>query len=207
MMKDPINKVIMEEIGLTVDSSNRVMDQDTRALLSYKDKNMKYSSQNSVTLTNKDIVFDPASNKAIMGSLFDHFLTKIEDEEGTYVSLHYEKKNEKDNSTALVAIVDGEEITTDYYNNDSLKYVEMMRHLNESIDTDLHNMDSEAKPIEDNLNCRKGAGTEYDVERQIDKDVAITIVAEVKAKDGGIWLKAKSGYYVNKKYMKFVKYV
>ena len=103
-----------------------------------------------VTLTNKDIVFDPASNKAIMGSLFDHFLTKIEDEEGTYVSLHYEKKNEKDNSTALVAIVDGEEITTDYYNNDSLKYVEMMRHLNESIDTDLHNMDSEAKPIEDN---------------------------------------------------------
>lgn len=150
MMKDPINKVIMEEIGLTVDSSNRVMDQDTRALLSYKDKNMKYSSQNSVTLTNKDIVFDPASNKAIMGSLFDHFLTKIEDEEGTYVSLHYEKKNEKDNSTALVAIVDGEEITTDYYNNDSLKYVEMMRHLNESIDTDLHNMDSEAKQIEDN---------------------------------------------------------
>ena len=150
MMKDPINKVIMEEIGLTVDSSNRVMDQDTRALLSYKDKNMKYSSQNSVTLTNKDIVFDPASNKAIMGSLFDHFLTKIEDEEGTYVSLHYEKKNEKDNSTALVAIVDGEEITTDYYNNDSLKYVEMMRHLNESVDTDLHNMDSEAKPIEDN---------------------------------------------------------
>ena len=85
-----------------------------------------------------------------MGSLFDHFLTNIEDEEGTYVSLHYEKKNEKDNSTALVAIVDGEEITTDYYNNDSLKYVEMMRHLNESIDTDLHNMDSEAKPIEDN---------------------------------------------------------
>ena len=64
-----------------------------------------------------------------------------------------------------------------------------------------------AKPTVDNLNCRKGAGTEYDVECAIDKDTAITIVAEVKAKDGGIWLKAKSGYYVNKKYMKFVKYV
>ena len=123
MMHDPINKVIMEEIGLTVDSSNRIMDQDTRALLSYREKNLKFSSQNSVTLTNNDIIFDPASNKAIMGSLFDHFLTKIEDEEGTYVSIHYEKKNEDDNSTALVAIVDGEEITTDYYNNDSLKYV------------------------------------------------------------------------------------
>ena len=63
-----------------------------------------------------------------------------------------------------------------------------------------------ARPIEDNLNCRKGAGTEYDVECQIDKDVVITIVAEVKAEDGGTWLKAKSGYYVNKKYMEFVRY-
>ena len=155
MMKDPINKMIMEEVGLTVDSSNRVLDQDTRALLSYKDKNMKYSSQNSVTLTNKDIIFDPAANKAVMGSLFDHFLHKVEEEDGSYVSLHYEKKNEEDNSTALVAIVDGESYETDYYNNDSLKYVEMMRHLNGSLDTDLHDMDSEAKPVEDNTAVTK----------------------------------------------------
>ena len=149
MMHDPINKVIMEEIGLTVDSSNRIMDQDTRALLSYREKNLKFSSQNSVTLTNNDIIFDPASNKAIMGSLFDHFLTKIEDEEGTYASIHYEKKNEDDNSTALVAIVDGEEITTDYYNNDSLKYVEMMRCLNGSDDLNLHGMDSSTATVDD----------------------------------------------------------
>lgn len=64
-----------------------------------------------------------------------------------------------------------------------------------------------AKPTVDDLNCRKGAGVEYDVECTINKDVAITIVDEVKAKDGGIWLKAKSGYYVNKKYMKFVRYI
>ena len=64
-----------------------------------------------------------------------------------------------------------------------------------------------AKPTVDDLNCRKGAGVEYDVECTINKDVAITILDEVKAKDGGIWLKAKSGYYVNKKYMKFVRYI
>ena len=33
------------------------------------------------------------------------------------------------------------------------------------------------------------------------------IVAEVTAKDGGTWCKAKSGYYVNKKYLKFVRYI
>lgn len=64
-----------------------------------------------------------------------------------------------------------------------------------------------AKPTVDGLNCRKGPGAEYDVECMIDTDVAITIVGEVTAKDGGVWCKAKAGYYVNKKYMKFVRYV
>ena len=64
-----------------------------------------------------------------------------------------------------------------------------------------------AKPTVEGLVCRKGPGAEYDKVTMIDTDIAITIVGEEKAKDGGTWLKAKSGYYVNKKYMKFVKYV
>ena len=63
-----------------------------------------------------------------------------------------------------------------------------------------------AKTTVDNLNARKGPGTEYDIERVLNKGVAITVVAEVKAKDGGTWLKCKAGYYVNKKYMKFIRY-
>ena len=63
-----------------------------------------------------------------------------------------------------------------------------------------------AKPTVDALNARKGPGTEYGVEARLDTDIAVTIVDEVKAKDGGIWCKCKSGYYVNKKYMKFIRY-
>ena len=59
----------------------------------------------------------------------------------------------------------------------------------------------------DGLNARKGAGVEYDIECVLDKGTAITVVAEIKAKDGGSWLKCKAGYYVNKKYMEFVRYV
>ena len=59
----------------------------------------------------------------------------------------------------------------------------------------------------DGLNARKGAGVEYDIECVLDKGTAITVVAEIKAKDGGTWLKCKAGYYVNKKYMEFVRYV
>ena len=64
-----------------------------------------------------------------------------------------------------------------------------------------------AKPTVDGLNCRKGAGADYPVDAIIDTDIAITIVGETKAKDGGTWCKTKAGYYVNKKYLKFVRYI
>ena len=64
-----------------------------------------------------------------------------------------------------------------------------------------------AKPTVDGLVGRKGPGAEYDKVTMIDPDIAVTIINEEKAKDGGTWLKCKSGYYVNKKYMKFVRYV
>lgn len=63
-----------------------------------------------------------------------------------------------------------------------------------------------ARCTTDNLNCRKGAGTSYDVERQIDKGIVVTIVEE-KMNGTTKWLKAKSGYWVSAKYMEFVKYV
>lgn len=58
----------------------------------------------------------------------------------------------------------------------------------------------------DGLNARKGAGVEYDIECVLNKGVAITIVEEKKAKDGGTWCRALSKYWVNKKYLDFVCY-
>lgn len=63
-----------------------------------------------------------------------------------------------------------------------------------------------ARCTTNNLNCRKGAGVKYDVVDTIDKGVAITIVEE-KEVDGGTWCKGKAGYWVNKKYLEFVRYV
>ena len=58
----------------------------------------------------------------------------------------------------------------------------------------------------DGLNARKGAGVEYDIECVLNKGVAITIIKEKKAKDGGTWCKALSKYWINKKYLDFVRY-
>ena len=57
------------------------------------------------------------------------------------------------------------------------------------------------------LNARKGPGSEHDIECVLNKGIAITVVAEVKAKDGGTWCKCKAGYYTNKKYMEFVRFI
>lgn len=63
-----------------------------------------------------------------------------------------------------------------------------------------------ARVTTDGLNCRKGPGTSYDIETVINKGVAITIIQEKKLPDGSTWCKARSNYWVNKKYLEFVRY-
>lgn len=57
----------------------------------------------------------------------------------------------------------------------------------------------------DGLNCRKGAGVSYEIDRVIDKGVVITIVEE-KMNGSTKWGKSLSGYWVSLKYMTFVRY-
>lgn len=63
-----------------------------------------------------------------------------------------------------------------------------------------------ARSTTNDLNCRKGAGMNFDVETKIDKGTAITII-EQRMNGTTKWYKAKSGYWVAAKYMEFVKYV
>lgn len=59
-----------------------------------------------------------------------------------------------------------------------------------------------ARCTADNLNCRKGPGTSYEIERQIHKGDVFTVVAE---KDG--WVQSASGYWCSKSYIELVRYV
>ena len=141
MMQDPINKIIMQEIGLGVDNHQKVMDQDTRETLKFKDKNIKYSSQNNVIITKNDIPFDPYETRNLMSSLFDHFTEKMNEEEDVYVSMYYDIPGDK--GTALEAVVNGEKIKSDYYTNDSLRYLDLIMQINGSDKTVLRQYDSE----------------------------------------------------------------
>ena len=56
------------------------------------------------------------------------------------------------------------------------------------------------------LNCRKGAGTSYEIDRTIAKGTAITIIEE-KMNGTTKWGKSLSGYWVSLKYMTFIKFI
>ena len=56
------------------------------------------------------------------------------------------------------------------------------------------------------LNCRKGAGVSYEIERVLNEGAVFTVVAEKKV-GNSTWVKSKSGYWCNKKYVDFVRYV
>lgn len=139
-MHDPINKIIMREIGLGVDNSQKVIDQDTREILNFKEKNIKYSSQGDINITKNDILFDPTETKNLINSLFNHFTKKIESEEGTYVSLYYDIPSPK--GIALEAVVDGEKLTSAFYKNDTLRYLDIIMQINGADKSGLKQLDS-----------------------------------------------------------------
>jgi N-acetylmuramoyl-L-alanine amidase CwlA len=58
----------------------------------------------------------------------------------------------------------------------------------------------------DGLNCRKGAGSNYPIERTIDKGTVVTIVEE-KINGNTKWGLTKSGYWVALKYTTFVRFI
>lgn len=153
MMQDPINKIIMQEIGLGVDNHQKVIDQDTREALKFKDKNIKYSSQNSVILTKNDMPFDPIGTRNMMNSLFDHFTEKVQEEEGTYVSIYYDINGDQ-GKTALEAVVNGQKVTSDYYNNEALKYLDLIMKMNGSSTCNLKQYDTE--PVKETKTKKKG---------------------------------------------------
>ena len=128
MMHDDLNVVVLQSVGLTVNEQQKIVDQDTRELLQYKGKNMRFSSTNSVPITKQDIVFDPSDNKGQMMALFEHFTHKIEDEDGTYIKMSCEIQD--GDKTALTYEVDGQRVTTNPYYKESLKYVEAIERLN-----------------------------------------------------------------------------
>ncbi len=138
------------EIGLGVNSSQYIYDQDTGIVLKYKDKHIKMNFNNNVYAGNNDIVFDPSTNYNLMVTLFGYYIEK-ETNEGKNIG-YIAQFTEDDQSKAFVA--KGErfkqrvvvktthgDICSNYYYNLYLAYIEIIFILSENNDYDLSNFD------------------------------------------------------------------
>lgn len=143
-MHNPVNKMLLDEIGLTVDANHRVIDQDTRQPVIIKDRYLKYSAYNSVPVHGRqEQVFDPCSNRGQMGFLFEYYVAKL-DSEGEPIDMYYETQN----GEAIEVKREGECLESGIYNNETLKFVDVIMQLNQSSSIEeLHKYDSKKKPI------------------------------------------------------------
>lgn len=147
-----LNRLIMQEIGLAVDNRQKVYDQDTGPI-QYKEKNLKFAGENSVIISNKDMPFNPAENPFVMASLFDHYGKKIEEEEGISISRFCEVQDNTGKSALDITTNNGT-FRTNFYNNDSLKYVDAIQYLNGS-DPNLNEYDYDKKPEKGTIKKKK----------------------------------------------------
>lgn len=138
-MMNPINALVMQEVGLTT-KNNVVIDEETRAPIIIKDKQLKYSSQHCVPVKRQECIFDPADNKVQMSQIFDYFILKLRSE-GHDTDMYYDIHN----GSALEVRIDGERLQTSDYNNEQLKFVDMMMQLNGSSPNDVKSLDDKKK--------------------------------------------------------------
>ena len=143
-MDDTVNvsHKIFRIMGLDVDSSNKVIDQDTCRPIEFKGKSIKYTSDpnKNLLIAKNDILFDPINNSRLMSTLFGYYLTKLEENEGIAFDSYY-TKNGNEGRTALELKNENEKITSKYYTNDSIKYIDIILKLNGDSDIDLSEYD------------------------------------------------------------------
>ena len=139
------------EIGLSVNNEQYIYDQDTGIVLKFKEKRIKMSFTNIVYGGNNDIVFDPSTNYDLMVKLFGYY---IEKETSNDNDIGYIAHFTEEEPTKKVFVSEGErfkqrlviktkngDISTNYYYNLYLSYIEAIFIISGNTEYDLSNFD------------------------------------------------------------------
>lgn len=139
-----LNYHLFMEMGLAINNSGYLYDQDNGNILNFKEKYIKATTQPVQIYAGKtDIVFDPAENFTLMSMLFCYFLDKFNaDNENNfkYIAHYIEDNNEKTMQRICIKTSSGD-IFTAFYNNLYLGFIEAIFILNQNFDVDLINFD------------------------------------------------------------------
>lgn len=132
------------EMGLSINSSQYLYDQETGIELKYKDKFIKADVNGNVIYAGKnDIVFDPARNYNMMVTLIGYYIER-ETINGTanfvFIAQSVEDNADRTKQRVVVRTNRGD-IASQYYKNVYLGFIEVIFLLAENFIPDLSNLD------------------------------------------------------------------
>lgn len=144
---------LLLEMGLGLDRNCHLYDQTSGDTLVWRDKYIKCDTNDQPIYAGKDeVIFTIDENFQLFMNLYSHFLENLNNDEDSniHVVAHYIDFHEDINKSTLTVKYDlkdgsvtGAVITTDFYSDSWLCYIESIFLLNGNNGFDLHNFDQE----------------------------------------------------------------
>lgn len=124
-----LNDFIIKEAGLELDNENHVIDQDTGVPIIIKGKIVKYNNTAVSRLMPNEIEFDPLNNPLLANELCGNYINKLY-YEGELNSITYGISNKERNTIGKAMCIGDNNISSDNYVLDSLKYIGLIAAIN-----------------------------------------------------------------------------
>lgn len=152
-----INMLLMEEMGLEEGDRRRVIDQDTGALYQMKGRDLVSPGSQSGKMA---IEFDPINNARMMSFMFGNFVDKlVNDETIPPVTGYHIDTHEKDRKfKASINFADNTTVSSDYYNNETTAYADLILRLNGDDDPDVREYDIDRRKAPQSVKAPKKKG-------------------------------------------------
>jgi hypothetical protein len=137
---------LFTEIGLGINNNSYLYDQDTFTEIKFKEKYIKATTQPiTIYAGRNDIIFDPANNYQLMVSLLGYYIDKravSEDEETIeFVAQYIEETPGREKQRVTVKTNNKGDISSNFYYNIYLGYIEIIFLLGGNFVPDLSNFD------------------------------------------------------------------
>lgn len=136
---------LMSEIGLDIDETNHIVDQDTGSSLQFNGKNLIFidNPMQRINKRRNDIPFNPIESPKLMNHLFSYYINKIHEEDGRYINIYYpvQEPGNRKGCIELKEETTNTTIRSNEYSNDCLKYMDLILQLNGNDDNDLSDYD------------------------------------------------------------------
>ena len=135
-----VTQILMHEIGLDVDKENNIVDQDNGQPIHFNGKELKYNlGEKKIPIGRNDIGFNPIDDTKVMSHLFSFYLDKKQEEDGTYFPVYFTVNNS--NGKTALQLKGENTIKSEYFKNESLKYIDAILKINGTEDLDLSSID------------------------------------------------------------------